>query len=280
MMVFQYYLRDHAFKSLLEFDFVLIMVSTLLVAAAGNIINDYFDVKADRVNKPESLIIDKYIKRRWAIVFNWIFNIIAFLLSGYVSWKLKSFPIVLISFGTIVLLWFYSMYFKRTFILGNILVAALTALVPLYVLAYDSASSIFDHKGQVTLVFAGFAFLLNFIREIIKDMADVKGDLLLNSQSMPIKFGMKNTRLFLSFVYFIVFSSLAFVLFYTKDKWMNLFAKELNISVGIVMVGLIYISMIISLFFLPIYPNRKKYLIASNLLKLAMFFGLLIPIFL
>ena len=61
-----------------EFDFFLIVFSTVLIAAAGNIINDYFDVRADRINKPEKLIITKYINRKWAILSHWVLNVIAF----------------------------------------------------------------------------------------------------------------------------------------------------------------------------------------------------------
>ena len=71
-------------------DFFLLVFSTVLIAAAGNIINDYFDVKADRINRPEKLIITKHIKRRWAIFVHWIFNGVAFTIALYLSAKYQS----------------------------------------------------------------------------------------------------------------------------------------------------------------------------------------------
>ena len=71
-------------------DFFLLVFSTVLIAAAGNIINDYFDVKADRINRPEKLIITKHIKRRWAILVHWIFNGVAFTIALYLSAKYQS----------------------------------------------------------------------------------------------------------------------------------------------------------------------------------------------
>lgn len=172
-----------------QFDFILLLLSVFFIAAGGNIINDYFDVKADRVNKPDRLIIDKYIKRRWAIILNWTFNGIGFLIAMYLSIKLDNWWIVSIAFLTINLLYFYSAVFKRKFLIGNLVVALLTAIVPIYVYLYlhfstfdFTDSNIYRHTDShflLILTYAGFAFFFNLIREIIKDMADVKGDLLL-----------------------------------------------------------------------------------------------------
>ena len=100
----------------LNIHFILLLISTTLIAAAGNIINDYFDVKADRINKPEKVIIGIHIKRRWAIILNWIFNSLAFLISLYLSWKFQNVWLIGIPLISINLLWFYSMYYKRKFL--------------------------------------------------------------------------------------------------------------------------------------------------------------------
>jgi 4-hydroxybenzoate polyprenyltransferase len=127
----------HEFLNLFKnLDFIFLLLSVFFIAAGGNIINDYFDVKADRVNKPDRLIIDKYIKRRWAIILNWTFNGIGFLIALYLSIKLDNWWIVSIAFLTINLLYFYSAVFKRKFLIGNLVVALLTAIVPIYVYLY------------------------------------------------------------------------------------------------------------------------------------------------
>ena len=85
-----------SFKEGESFDFFLLVFSTILIAAAGNIINDYFDVKADRINKPEKLIVTKYIKRRWAIISHWMLNVIAFSIAIYLSTRNDTFWYVFI----------------------------------------------------------------------------------------------------------------------------------------------------------------------------------------
>lgn len=190
-------------------DFFLLVFSTVLIAAAGNIINDYFDVKADRINKPEKLIITKHIKRRWAILIHWMFNGIAFGIAIYLSTKYESLWFVFIHLISINALWFYSMLFKRKVIIGNVVVAGLTALVPLLVVVYfkvgnsfhfqysefnpDSWIAIIDYK--IIYLLTIFAFIQNFAREIVKDIQDIKGDKLIYVTSLPMKIGQWNSLL-------------------------------------------------------------------------------------
>lgn len=188
-------------------DFFLLVFSTVLIAAAGNIINDYFDVKADRINKPEKLIITKHIKRRWAILIHWIFNGFAFAIALYLSTKYESLWFVFVHLLSINTLWFYSMLFKRKVLIGNLMVAGLTALVPLLVVIYFKVGnsfhlqySEFDPNSWIAIIdyriiylLAIFAFIQNFAREIVKDVQDVKGDELIYVKSLPMKIGQFNS---------------------------------------------------------------------------------------
>src|SRR5439155_8333822 len=109
--------------------FYLLSLSSILIAAAGYIINDYFDLNIDRVNKPDKVVVDKIIKRRWTILWHWILSGLGVLLGAYVSWKLRN-PIVgLATLGCVVLLWFYSTTFKRRLVIGNVIISLLTAWV-------------------------------------------------------------------------------------------------------------------------------------------------------
>ena len=101
------------------FDFGLLVFSKVIIAAAGNMINDYFDIKADRINKPEKLIISKYMKKRWAIVLHWGLNVVAVITSIYLSLKYNSLLFVFIHILSMNLLWFYSTYFKKKLFIGN-----------------------------------------------------------------------------------------------------------------------------------------------------------------
>ena len=196
-------------------DFFLLVFSTVIIAAGGNIINDYFDVKADRINKPEKLIITKYIKPRWAILMHWIFNFVAFGIACYLSWRHQTFWYMFIHLLSINGLWFYSMYFKRRFFIGNVMISVLTGLVPIlcgiYFLDITSPfnhdylpSTWSTHNGSwitdlnlkifFVLFFAIFAASLNLVREIVKDMEDVTGDLVLKAKTLPIVLGQTKTK--------------------------------------------------------------------------------------
>lgn len=193
-------------------DFFLLVFSTMLIAAGGNIINDYFDVKADRINKPEKLIITKYIKPRWAIVTHWLFNFLAFAIACYLSWRYETFWYMFIHLLSINGLWFYSMYFKRKFLTGNIIISLLTGLVPILCGIYflkittpfneflpphwskESWLSALNLKIFFVLFYAIFAAALNLIREIIKDMEDVEGDKVIRAKTLPIVLGPQKTK--------------------------------------------------------------------------------------
>lgn len=284
-------------------DFLLLVFSTVLIAGAGNIINDYFDVKADRVNKPSRLIITKHLKRRWAIVTHWIFNLIAFGIAIYLSAKHNSFVYLFIHLLSINLLWFYSMYFKRHFALGNIVIAGLTGLVPIlvsiYFLTIFSLATATDtwigtiftigqdyfsfnpkgsEAGQLILSFGFamgiFAFFTNLAREVIKDAEDVEGDKLLKARTIPIVLGYLKTDKII--VLLLVIPSIIFGGFVLFSSWLT--PKEFLI---------VFLPIAIALFFqlascclIVFLTNREKYKYGNNLLKLSMLFGLFTPVYL
>lgn len=275
-----------------KFYFFLLLISTLLIAASGNIINDYFDVKADRVNKPERLIIDRYIKRRWAIVLNWTFNSIGFFISIFLSIKLNNWYLVAISFFTINLLFFYSLYFKRKLLSGNIIVAFLTALVPFQMFVFSFSFNYANCAGFWTpleylsiykfqlLFYCSFAFFLNLTREIMKDLADVKGDIQLNSSTIPIKFGLRKTKIILLVLLIGLVIGMSGAVIYLHTESIHLIhVSENSILIVSSLLSCSLISIIVSAITMLRYNRRKNYLIGSNLLKLAMLFGLLTALF-
>jgi 4-hydroxybenzoate polyprenyltransferase len=194
--VFHAWINDQTFLFFLNIDFILFITSTLLITAAGNIINDYFDIKADQVNKPNRLIVSKKIKRRWAIVLHLSFNGLAFIISVYLSIKYKSISLLIIPTIAINMLWIYSWYLKKKLIIGNISIAVLTALVPVLTTIYLNQIIPFYKYELVFIYFISIsAFIQNLVREIIKDAEDVVGDKLINVNSIPIYFGHKATKI-------------------------------------------------------------------------------------
>ena len=155
-------------------DFFLLILSTVLIAAAGYIVNDYFDVKTDRINKPEKLYIDNGVKRRVAIVIHTVFNILGFAIAVYVAHKANNIFLCGIQFISITALWFYSTHLKRQVLNGNILVSLLSALVSLQILFFEmpllnsrflESIKSFSFLYLSVCSFALFAFLLSLVEK-------------------------------------------------------------------------------------------------------------------
>ena len=180
------------------FDFSLLVLSTILIAAAGYIINDYFDVKTDKINKPDRIYIDHGVKRRVAMLAHMQFNLVGLMLGAYVAYKAGNVFLTFIPFLSITLLWFYSTHFKRQLLIGNLVVSLLSAMIPLQVLLFEKP--LIENIGNLTFLyatvicFAIFAFLLSMTREIIKDMEDFKGDYETGCKTMPVVWGIKASK--------------------------------------------------------------------------------------
>jgi len=279
----------------LNVNFLLLIISVMLIAGAGNVINDYFDVKADRVNKPEKLIIDKHIKRRWAIMFNWIFNVIGLLITFYLSWISSNWYILIIAFIIINFLWFYSAIYKRKLFVGNILVALMVGIVPLYVLIYnfpmdgyvllESSRSGPLFISEVVVIVSIIAFVINLLREIIKDIADIRGDLHLSARTIPIALGIKKTKIILVIIQIPLLFLMAFYLynihFYDSITLLKWKTAELDSTQLFNFTVITSMALVIVACAILLTTNKRKfYLISSNILKLSMILGILSPLFL
>ncbi len=193
--------------ALSDFHFFLLVFSTVMLTAAGYVINDYFDTRTDRINRPERMVVERSISRREALVIHVLLNVLGVGAGVYLSFAI-GFSFLAVIFVLIAgLLWFYSTTYKRQFLVGNLLVAFLTALVPFTVTLFEipaltklfAPQMIAYHATWRPLVMwsAGvslFAFLLTLIREIIKDMEDYEGDLSFGRRSMPVVAGLDATR--------------------------------------------------------------------------------------
>ncbi|MDQ6903912.1 MAG: geranylgeranylglycerol-phosphate geranylgeranyltransferase, partial [Bacteroidota bacterium] len=184
--------------------FFLLSAASILIAAAGYIINDYFDVNIDLVNKPSKLIIGKYIKRRWAIAFHIIFSTLGFLFSCYVGYRLSNYYIPAINLLAILALWFYSTTFKKKLLIGNIIISLLTAWVIFVLTISEYRFRIVPNDGywknliKLSFIYGGFAFIISIIREVIKDMEDMPGDAKYGCTTMPIVWGVQVSKVFVA----------------------------------------------------------------------------------
>lgn len=187
----------------------LLITGSVLIAAGGYVLNDYFDVKIDAINRPDKLVVGNFISRRTALLLHQVltwFGVICGLILAYVA---RSFTLGFIFIVVPGLLWFYSTSYKRQFIIGNVVIAFNAALVVLIVgitqlafLKKEFGNLIFEtpipmHFYSWIGGFAAFSFLCTWIREIIKDIEDEPGDRELECRTMPIKWGMTKTKIFL-----------------------------------------------------------------------------------
>lgn len=163
-----------------------LIFSTTCIAAAGYIINDYYDIKIDLINKPDQVIIGRYLKRRVAMGINLFLNFLGIAAGGLVDKK-----VFVINTCAFFFLWIYSNHLKRLPFWGNLMVAFLTAL-SLIILAVH-----YQINEREVYIYALFAFTISLIREIIKDMEDVKGDASFGCQTLPIRWGLVRTKYFL-----------------------------------------------------------------------------------
>jgi 4-hydroxybenzoate polyprenyltransferase len=191
-------------------NFLCVALSTVLIAAAGYIINDYFDVKIDIINRPEKMVLEKRIPRRYGIIAHSVLNVTGLLLAAYVAGKAGHYEWLILQVFCTVLLWFYSASFKRQFITGNVVVALLTALTMFTLILYEPAlhGYLMERYFLVTSggwelnpvwvlgVYTFFAFMLTWMREIVKDMEDYKGDAEEGCITMPIKWGLLRSARF------------------------------------------------------------------------------------
>lgn len=162
----------------------LLSLSTGLVAAGGYVINDYYDVKIDYINNPDRVVVGKTIHRRFAILFHVGLSVLGIFVGFFVSWKLAVVNVLSVS-----VLWFYSNLLKRLPFIGNFTVALLTgASIAILIFLYDA-------NTILILIYSLFSFFMTLVREIIKDMEDLKGDNTYGCKTLPIVWGIRKTKI-------------------------------------------------------------------------------------
>jgi len=257
-------------------NFTLLILSTLCIAAGGYIINDIYDVETDTINKPNLVFIGKHISESKAntlyIVLTFIGVIIGFYLANGIG-KPKFFGFFVI---IAALLYVYSTSLKQIAVVGNIIVSFLVASSILIVGVFELLPAINEQNKnlqstmfEVLADFGIFAFLLNFIREIVKDIQDVDGDHKSGMQTLPIILGKSRTA---KIAFTLTLTTIAIIVFYvTKYLFMH---KEVVIYFLALVVGpLIYTA--IKLFTAEKNSHFKH---ISLILKITMLTGMLVMV--
>lgn len=276
MPILQKYGFDYSSVNL---QLILLIVATVCIAAGGYVLNDYFDVKIDAINRPERLIVNRLITKRNAMIFYLVITALGVISGLILAYLTRSFTLMFIFVVVPGLLWFYSSSYKRQFMIGNLIVsfsAALTVLVvaisELAVLQLEYGNLIYETPipGQFYLWIGGFSFfsfLVSWLREIIKDMEDVEGDRELECRTMPIKWGITKSKWFVYFLILITVASLLVI---------NTFIIEFqgNLTLRYIIFGLI-IPLTVMAFLTNRAKNSFDFHRISTFLKFIMFIGVM-----
>ena len=189
-----------------RFDFAMLVVSHVLLAAAGYAINDYFDMRSDTINKPDKNVLLLGIPRKHAQTLNYILNTVACLLGFYCAYKVGFIQLGFLPVVVALALYYYALKYKRQFLTGNLVVSLLIAYSVLVVWLFhffaikahpEVFARMINSFGIITylvLGFAIFAFLITLIREIIKDMEDMEGDREDGCDTLAIRLGITKTK--------------------------------------------------------------------------------------
>ena len=219
-------LHNAMFKEqMLWWVLLLLITGVVCIAAGGYVINDYFDVKIDRINRPDNMVVTRHITRDGAMRLFQVLTAVGVVAGLVVSWWATSWTLAMTFIVIPGLLWFYSASYKRQLLVGNIVVAFMSALVPLLVaianadylhqlyrenLAY---SAIVGNLYIWISGFALFALLLTLVREMIKDMEDMEGDREMECRTMPIVWGIRTTKIVATILLLIIIALICYFAF-------------------------------------------------------------------
>jgi len=259
--------------SLDNFHFSLLVLSTVLIALAGYIINDLNDIKADKINKPLKVFAGKLLSTQRADTLFLIFNFIGLLLGYYISYSIDEISFFAIYIIASLLSYLYSIKLKKMLFIKNLIVSFLVFTSIFIVSLYDivPATNAYNNQGQLdvfNLVFkiSVFAFLLTLLREIVKDIEDVEGDKKVGIKSLPIVFSIGKAKII---IYIIAILTLISIDYFA----INLYKSNTIASLYLlIVVSLPFIYFLIKIYGAKSKPEFNK---LSKLLKVIMFLGIL-----
>jgi 4-hydroxybenzoate polyprenyltransferase len=226
-LLFYYCIYQPLFGANGQRPLIWIVVASVLIAAAGYIINDYFDLNIDQINKPDKNVFAGTMNRRSGIIWHFTFSLFG-IVATLIAVGLNKWYLVLANLACTGLLWFYSTSFKRKFLIGNIVISILTGWTVLILFfVYTSPRDAIVGNSLVTVKFfrvsflyAGFAFISSLIREAIKDMEDFEGDERYGCKTLPIVAGIRATKIYVAIWAIVLLAALVLLQFYVLQfQW-------------------------------------------------------------
>ncbi len=231
------------------------MISAMFIAGAGYVINDYYDIKIDRINRPQRVLPSGRMQPQVAF----IYSVILFLTGFFISFLTNSIYCIIIAFFNCLILYFYTKFWKKSFLIGNLLVAYAAASTFLY-------GGLATNNFTNSLIIALFAFFYTLLREITKDTQDVKGDKAEGAGTLALRLGEIKTW-WISLIPALIILLLPFILFY-KNYY--------NIRTSVLMLILVSLPIIVLMGFIRYGNHQRKYEISSRWMKIDMIILLII----
>ena len=235
---------------LLNLDLYFIVLATVCVIASGYIINNFYDADKDKINRPQKTKIDSIVSQKTKLYIYFILNFLGFGFGFLVSWRAALFFAIYI-----FLLWLYS-HKLRQYPLVKLFSAAILAILPFFAIFVY-------YKNFSTIIFthASFLFFVLLMRELIKDLESIKGDIVSNYMTLPIKYGERFTKMLISLIALFTLSPTYFLLRYPEIGLMKYY---------------FYFSIVILLIFVLLLwksNSKKNYILLHNILKLLIIAG-------
>lgn len=234
----------------------LLSASTVLIAAGGYIINDYYDIKIDYINRPQKVVVGKLIKRRIALTTHVVFSFFGVLIGLFINLLIGGVNLI-----AAFLLWFYSNHLKRLPFVGNVVIAFLTAIGLLVVVI------LYPKNQWIVYIYAMFAFFINLIREIIKDIEDWKGDQAFGCKTLPVVFGIRKTKKIVLFIWLVFIGTIVWLTLKQDNYFLKIYFVFLAIP------AVVFIQRLIRA------DSKRDFYLLSGFSKLIMLSGIISMIF-
>ena len=235
---------------LLDLDLFITVLATSLVIAAGYIINNFYDAEVDLINKPLKTKIDNFVSQKAKLRGYFTLNFTGFFLSFIVSWRAALFFAIYI-----FLIWLYSHKLKKTPVVG-VLGASILAMLPFFVIFVY-----YKNISEIIFTHAAFLFFIILIRELIKDLENIKGDFVFNYQTIPVVYGERFTKILITIIVLLALNPVYFLWKYPEIGLMKYYFY------------FVFLNLIGFNFFLWNANTKKDYNLLHNLLKIIIVLG-------
>lgn len=261
--------------ALTNFQFLILVLSTVSIAGAGYLINDILDQDTDAINKPNRIIIGNSISEKKAYNFYILLNCIGVGAGFYLSNVIEKSSFAAVFVIIAITLYLYATNLKQSLLIGNILISILIALSVLIVGIFDLYPIItYENQAFLAVVFkiivdySIFAFIINFLREIVKDLEDIEGDSKLGMNTLPIALGVSRAT---KFVFGLSFIPILVLIFYVNHYY---FQNKLYYST---LYSIIFLIAPTIFFTIKMWnaKAKKDFHNLSSILKIILFFGIL-----